>query len=242
MRARGVPDDAREEAVTSRPSAVSSLDVTLLERIGSTSNVVIAARELGISRDRANYHLRRLARAFGGPVVATARGGSGHGGTLLTPLGDRIAHGGFDVLELLGTGRPTTPVNRLTGTYRTGPPPALELGGGLALRVAFAAKDGERVTVLLDPEAIVVARERFPSSARNVVAATVEAVRGGTGPYGRRLVVRAGPTRFTVAMTAEPVRSLGLVRGRRVYLYVKATALRRVGRRPGRASPGSPRS
>jgi molybdate transport repressor ModE-like protein/molybdopterin-binding protein len=228
--------------VTARPPAVSSLDVSLLERIGSTANVVAAAQALGISRDRANYHLRRLARAFGGPVVASARGGAAHGGTLLTPLGDRIARGGFDVLDLLGSGRPAAPANLLVGTYRDGPSPHVEFAGGLALEVAFGGADGETVGVVLDPEAVVVARERFPSSARNVLAAMVEGVRRGPGPYGRLLSVRAGRVRLAVAVTAEPVRTLGLARGRRVYLYVKATALRRVGRPARRPSPGSPRS
>ncbi|MGB6501811.1 MAG: TOBE domain-containing protein, partial [Thermoplasmata archaeon] len=66
----------------------------------------------------------------------------------------------------------------------------------------------------------------------NVVPATVESVGPGTGPFGRRLRVRAGRTRLTVALTREPIRTLGLTPGRRVYLYVKATALRRVGRTP----------
>ncbi|MGP8078190.1 MAG: TOBE domain-containing protein [Thermoplasmata archaeon] len=228
--------------MTDRPHVISSLDVALLERIGRTTTVVAAARDLGISRDRANYHLRRLARAFGGPVVAAERGGTGHGGTLLTPLGDRIAHGGFDILELLARRRVAAPVNLLAGTYRAGPPPRVELYGSLALRVAFAGVDGERLRLLLEPEAIVVARERFPSSARNVVAATVESVRPGAVPFGRLVVARAGPIRLTVAVTAEPVRTLGLAPGRRVFLYVKATALRRIGRSPGRASRGSPRS
>lgn len=223
-------------------SVVSSLDVELLARIGTRASVVAAARELGISRDRANYHLRRLARAFGGPVVAAARGGASHGGTLLTPLGDRIARGGFDVLDLLGPRSPSpAPANRLEGTYRAGPPPTVEVAPGLALRVAFAAPDGARVSLLLDPETVVVARGRFASSARNVLGATVEAVRSGTGPVGRLLTVRTGPLRLRIALTDETVRALGLARGRRVFLYVKATALRRVGRAAA-PSRGSPRS
>jgi molybdate transport repressor ModE-like protein len=226
---------------TRRSGEVSSLDVALLARIGRTANLVAAARALGISRDRANYRLRHLARAFGGPVVATARGGSGHGGTLLTPLGDRVAHGGFDVLEL-GAGRRRGPVaNRLVGTYRAGPPPSVAFGRSLSLRVAFPGRDRERVGVVVDPDAIVVARHRFESSARNVVAATVDAVRPGPDPFGRLLVARVGPVRLAVSVTPEPVRSLGLVRGRRVFLYVKATALRRVGG-PAAPSRGSPRS
>lgn len=215
--------------MTDRSVPVSSLDVTILGRIGATGSVVAAARALGISRDRANYRLRRLARAFGGPVVTSARGGRGHGRSLLTALGDRIAHGGFDVLQRLGPETARAPPNLLRGTYRAGPPPTVEVGPGLSLRVAFAALDGEPVRVVLDPETIVVARRRFASSARNVLAGTVERIRPGPGPLERELDVRAGPVRLSAALTAEPIRSLGLARGRRVYLYVKATALRRVG-------------
>ncbi|HTP54444.1 MAG TPA: TOBE domain-containing protein [Thermoplasmata archaeon] len=223
--------------MTDRPRTVSSLDVALLEQIGANASVVAAARALRISRDRANYHLRRLSRAFGRPVVATARGGATHGGTQLTPLGDRIARGGFDVLDTLGATRAPSPTNLLRGTYRAGPPPAVALGPTLALRVAFSANDGERVRITLDPEAIVVARARFASSARNVLPATVESIGRGAGRFGRSLLVRTGPTRLRVAVTAEPIRALGLAPGRQVYLYIKATALRRVARSASRGSP-----
>ena len=227
--------------MTARPVAVSALDVALLGRIGAAANVVVAARALGISRDRANYRLRRLARAFGGPVVRADRGGARHGTTVLTPLGDRIAHGGFDVVETLGPLPRGDDANRLRGTYRAGPPPEVELGPSLALRVAFRAADGEQVGVALDPESIVVARARFPSSARNVLPAVVEAVTAGGGPFGRLLFVRAGGQRLRVSVTAEPIRTLGLAPGRRVFLYVKATAIRRIA--AARAvSRGSPRS
>ncbi|MFY9716692.1 MAG: TOBE domain-containing protein [Thermoplasmata archaeon] len=219
--------------------SVSSLDVALLQQIGARASVVAAAHALTISRDRANYRLRSLSRTFGGSVVSAARGGSRHGGTHLTPLGDRIARGGFAVLDSLGPTPSPSAVNLLRGTYRAGPPPEVRLGGSLVLRVAFAAEDGEPVRLVLDPEAIVVARVRFASSARNVLSATVESVRSGPGPFGRSIWVRAGRTRLRVAVTAEPIRALGLAPGRRVYLYVKATALRRVA--PS-ASPGSRRS
>jgi molybdopterin-binding protein/molybdate transport repressor ModE-like protein len=225
--------------VTDRRRSVSSLDVALLQQIGARASVVAAARALAISRDRANYRLTSLARTFGGSVVSAARGGAHHGATRLTPLGDRIARGGFAVLDSLGATRAPAPVNVLRGTYHAGPPPEVRVDGALSLRVAFVADDGETVRLVLDPEAIVVARERFASSARNVLAATVESVRAGPGPFGRSLWVRAGHTRLRIAVTPEPIRALGLARGRRVYLYVKATALRRIA--PS-ASPGSPRS
>jgi len=216
-----------------RPNHVTSTDVALLRSLARERSLVGASRRVGISRDSAVYRIARLGRAFGGPVVRSVRGGSDHGATLLTPLGDRIARGGFDSLDLLGARpvAPPPPPNRFVGTYRRDPHPAVVLGRGVRLRVAFAAEDGERVAVVLDPEAVLLARRRFPSSARNVLSGTVESVDlHAPDPVGRTLRVRLGPVRLRVAVTSETVRSLGLTAGTRVVLYVKATSLRRVAR------------
>jgi len=217
-----------------REQLVSSTDVALLQALAREPSVVSASRHLGISRDRAVYRLDRLSRAFGGRVVASVRGGSHHGGTLLTPLGDRIAHGGFASLELLD-GRPARPLpapNVLRGVYHRSPAPEIRVGRTLRLRVAFPADDGAAVTVVLDPETVVVARRRFPSSARNVLPAVVEGLRREPGGLELTLSVRCAGHRLRVAVTDEPVRQLGLRPGARVWLYVKATALRRVGGAP----------
>jgi molybdopterin-binding protein/molybdate transport repressor ModE-like protein len=221
------------------PRMVTSLDVALLRRVALERSVVAASRSVGMSRDQAVYRIRRLSRAFGGPVVRAVRGGAEHGASLLTPLGDRIVRGGFDSVELLDARPllPSAPGNLLRGTYRASPRPEVRLGPSLSLRVAFDAPDGAKVAMVLDPEAIVVARRRFPSSARNVIAGRVLAVTGGPEPGERTLLVRCGSSRLRVAITDEPVRQLGLRPGASVLLYVKATALRRVG--PTRGSPRS---
>jgi len=228
--------------MNARGSLVTDTDVALLRSLGQKRSVVAASRSVGISRDRAIYRLARLERAFGGPVVSGVRGGRSHGGTNLTPLGDRIVRQGFDSIELLES-RPVTPLshpNLLHGTFRAAPSPAVELAGGPRLRVAFTAEEGEAVALLLDPEAILVARGKFPSSARNVVRGVVSHVQ--RGPGGTTLVVKVGRAGFRVAVTEEPVRQLHLDPGVRVWLYVKATALRRVGPAGPRATRGSPRS
>jgi molybdopterin-binding protein/molybdate transport repressor ModE-like protein len=226
-----------------RTNVVTDQDVALLRSLGEARSVVAASRRVGITRDRAVYRLDRLARAFGGPVVTSERGGRAHGSTRLTALGDRVVRGGFDSVELID-GRPLAPLsasNVLRGVYHRSPSPEVVVGRDLRLRVAFAAEDGERVAVLLDPEAVLVARHRFASSARNVLSGTVVSVRPA-GPVGRTLVVKAGPVRLRAAVTAEPVRQLGLTPGAKVVLYVKATALRRVGAARRALTPGSPRS
>lgn len=216
-----------------RTNLVTSTDVALLRALARERSLVGASRRLGISRDRAVYRVERLERAFEGPVVRAVRGGSGHGGSTLTALGDRIVRGGFDSLELLDA-HPLTPLskpNLLHGVYHRAPNPEVRMGRSLRLRVAFPAQDGEAVSVLLDPESVVVARRRFPSSARNVLRATVERVRRDPDALGLTLVVRCSGARLRVAITEEPVRQLGLRPGAVVWLYVKATALRRVGDR-----------
>lgn len=216
----------------SRPSLVTSTDIELLRTLAQERSLVGSSHRLGITRDRAMYRIARLARAFGGPVVRTAKGGRDHGGTVLTPLGDRILRGGFESVELVGA-RPATPLalpNLLDGIYYGTPHPELRIGRTLRLRVAFAAEDRARTSVLLDPEAIVVARRRYLTSARNVLRGTVEGIRRDA-PGAPRLVVRCSGRRLRVAITDEGIDQLRLRVGQPVWLYVKATALRRV-RRP----------
>ena len=219
--------------MSEQPSRVTDTDVALLRSIGRVRSVVAASRAVGISRDRAVYRLDRLEHAFGGPVVASERGGRTHGGTVLTALGDRIVRGGFDAVEMIHARSvaDVAPPNLVRGVYRAGPPPEVEVAPRVRFRVAFAADDGSPVRVAVDPESIVVARRRFASSARNVLPATVVGIERGSGGLGRLLHVRVGPVELRVAVTEEPIRQLGLRRGARVVLYVKATALRRVARR-----------
>ena len=214
-----------------RAPSVTDGDIALLRALGRLGSVVAASREVGMTRDRATYRLVRLERAFGGPVVAAHRGGRAHGATQLTALGDRIVRQGFDAVELIDARVVTpalTPPNWLSGRFQARPAPTLELSGGVRLRVAFPAEDGERVRAALDPEAILVARERFDSSARNVLRATVERVRPRAALPRDRLTVRVGALRLRVAVTEEALVQLGLRPGVPVWLYVKATALRRV--------------
>ena len=228
-----------------RAHVVTDTDVDLLRAVGRQGSVVGASRTLGITRDRANYRIAQLERAFGGAVVASERGGRVHGDTRLTALGDRIVRQGFDSFEISDT-RPSAPPlrsNLLRGTYRAGACPEVVLRSGVRLRVAFTARDGEPISLLLDPESILVARGRFPSSARNVLRATVVGVDRGRAPFEANLLARAGTDRLRIAVTGDSARRLELAKGRTVWLYVKATALRRIGRdRSVRGSAGpSPR-
>ncbi len=225
--------------MTARPATVTATDVALLRYLAQEGSIVAASRRAGISRDRANYRLARLASAFGGPTVVSVRGGLGHGRTRLTPLGDRIVRQGFDAVELLES-RPVAPIaasNLLHGAYRTGPPPTVAVGGGVEFRVTFRAEEGERVGVLVDPEAILLARQRFVSSARNVFPAAIQTVRRNGRAASSMVTVRVGPVRLRVAVTDETIRELRLRAGGRTWVYLKATSLRRAG--GARSSAGS---
>jgi len=227
----------------SRTSLVTSTDVALLRSLATERSLAGASRRIGISRDRAVYRIDRLARAFGGPVVASLRGGADHGGTVLTPLGDRIVRGGFESVELLDA-RPVTPLeppNLLRGVYHRRIPPEVRVGRSLRLRVTFDVPDGTPVSLLLDPESVIVARRRFASSARNVLTGRVARVRFDPRGRSATLYVQCSGTPIRVTITPETVRDLRLRAGVPVWLYVKATALRRVGERR-RATRGSPRS
>jgi molybdate transport system regulatory protein len=62
----------------------------LLEAIDREGELRAAAGRLGMSYMRAWTLLREMNRAFGRPLVETARGGTTHGRARLTPLGRRV--------------------------------------------------------------------------------------------------------------------------------------------------------
>ena len=207
-------------------SWLAPVDVRLLRELARDPNLVRASRALGTGRDRAVYRLRRLTLLYGRPVAVGRRGGSTPGATRLTPLGRR----------LLGRASGEHPgTHRWTGTYSGRPSPRVLLGPGAALEVAFRVRERSAVTVEVDPEAFVVARHRVELSARNALAATVRGIH--TRPGGVALLEVDWKGRSVrVAITRGSIRRLELVPGARVYLYVKATAIRRV------RSPAHPRS
>ncbi len=62
----------------------------LLDAIVRHGRLAAAARELEMSYMRAWKLVQLLNRSFRGPLVATERGGSGHGKATLTALGVRV--------------------------------------------------------------------------------------------------------------------------------------------------------
>lgn len=62
----------------------------LLERIEATGSIAAAGRALGMSYKRAWGLVEEMNGIFAEPVVATSKGGSGHGGAELTPTGREV--------------------------------------------------------------------------------------------------------------------------------------------------------
>jgi molybdate transport repressor ModE-like protein len=196
---------------------LAPVDVRLLGELAHEPNLVHAARTLGVGRDRAVYRLKRLERLFGRPVAVGQRGGPNPGATHLTPLGRRLLRAATGIHP---------GANLWTGTYRAGPPPTVVFGPGALLEVSFHARDGNPVTVEVDPEGFVVARRPVTLSARNVLRIVVERVRVHPDDTAT-LVARWGDRPVRVALTLGSVRRLGLTPGTRAYLYAKAVAVRR---------------
>jgi molybdopterin-binding protein/molybdate transport repressor ModE-like protein len=195
---------------------LQKVDRALLAALATSSSLVEASRRAGIGRDRAVYRIRRLERSLRREIVRAHRGGPGHGRTELTPYGRSLLRGVVPRSRRL---------NRFEGTYLGGPAPRVRLRGGTELAVAFRAKPGEHLAVTISPEALLLARHRFPSSARNVLTGRV----AGRLPRGKGppvLPLDCGGLRLRAAVTPQSVRSLGLVPGRRVFVYLKATAVR----------------
>lgn len=64
--------------------------IELLRAVACHNSISAAARQLGMPYKRAWLLIDSLNRGFGQPVVMTAIGGKGGGGTRLSPLGKRL--------------------------------------------------------------------------------------------------------------------------------------------------------
>jgi molybdate transport system regulatory protein len=217
-----------------RTGFLTPSDVALLSAVARTGSVAAASRRESISRYRGLYRLARLSEEFGGRLVTGDRGGASHGGARLTELGWRLLRHGSEVLPAAAasSSRPSWGVTALRGAWHAEPFPHVDLAGGPTLAVTFQAEEGRSVTVAVEPEAVVLARGNFPTSARNALPGVVRRIRHRVGASSLDVaLVEVSVGRRTVGalVTDRAVRALNLVPGRRVVAYVKATAIRRVG-------------
>jgi molybdopterin-binding protein len=106
----------------------------------------------------------------------------------------------------------------------------VDVDGGPRLYVTFQALEGEPVDLAIPADSVLLARGRFPTSARNVLPGRVlqverSSVRGPGTPRGVELSL--GKVRLWAAVTEASVHRLGLKPGRPVVVYLKATAVHR---------------
>lgn len=64
--------------------------VELLARIGATGSISEAARQMGMSYNRAWLHIQDINKSFKSPLVTSARGGNSGGGAGLTETGKQV--------------------------------------------------------------------------------------------------------------------------------------------------------
>jgi molybdate transport system regulatory protein len=86
-----VTEGLRFRIVLTRGVALGPGKADLLGAIADTNSITAAASRFGMSYKRGWSLVRELNRAFAGPLVETAKGGSGGGGSArLTPLGRHV--------------------------------------------------------------------------------------------------------------------------------------------------------
>lgn len=77
--------------------------IELLRAIAETHSITSAAKSLHIPYKRAWILIDSLNQGFGHPVVDTAAGGKGGGGSRLTPLGEELVARYWSLEERLNT-------------------------------------------------------------------------------------------------------------------------------------------
>jgi molybdate transport system ATP-binding protein len=118
-------------------------------------------------------------------------------------------------------------VLEVTCSSGSGHPKRVRTRGGLELETPWPAREGERWTIGIRGEDILISLDR-PNriSARNVIPGRVAAI--DDQPDHRQVHVDADSERLIAKLGAEAVDELGLSEGTSVFLIVKSQALRRI--------------
>ena len=206
----------------------TSRDAALLRAIREAGSLNAAAAELGRSYARAHGRLEDLEAAFGS-LIERQRGGSGGGGSELTPAAERLL-ARFERLQSALSGTASVEETVLAGRVvdREGELATVETDAG-RMR-ALAPPDADRVQVAVRADTVTLqAPGEAPSagatSARNRFSGTVRDV--DRGESVALVAVDAGGDRPIAALvTVESVERLGLEPGTDVVVTVKATATR----------------
>jgi len=90
MRAGNRTVGARLRVVLEPDVAIGPGKADILESIRETGSIAAAGRRMGMSYKRAWRLVDALNRVFKAPLVATTKGGRGHGGATLTEAGEEV--------------------------------------------------------------------------------------------------------------------------------------------------------
>lgn len=80
----------RLRLVLGQSIAVGPGKADLLAAVAESGSISAAGRLMGMSYKRAWYLLDTMNRCFREPLVAASKGGKGHGGAHLTPMGEQV--------------------------------------------------------------------------------------------------------------------------------------------------------
>ena len=83
-------DSPRLRVLLGAAIAIGPGKADLLDAIAASGSISAAAKRMGMSYRRAWLLVDTMNSCFQGPLVASARGGTGGGGARLTPLGEEV--------------------------------------------------------------------------------------------------------------------------------------------------------
>lgn len=209
---------------------IGARDVEALRAIDEFGSMHRAAAELGRSYSRIQRRVVELEEVVG-PLVTRQRGGSGGGGSSLTPNAEQLLDS-FERLraEFAGLARAEESVFSGRVLERSGALATVETDAGTV--TALVPPDVERVQVSVRSDVVVLTTpdetpEPEGTSLRNSFRGTVARVERGDG-LGRVTVDVGAETPLRVLVTETSLDKLGLTDGQSVVASFKATATRAI--------------
>lgn len=212
--------------------AFDAEDAALLDAIAEAGSLNAAAKSLNRSYSRAHKRLTRLESAFGS-LVERQRGGSGGGGSRLTPLADQVL-AQFDRLRAEFSGVAETETTVLDGTVldRDSELGVVETAAGEIRALVPANADDVQVSIRADAVTLQ-APDSTPledaTSARNRLFGTVSSVDAGESVATVTVDVGA-ETELSCLVTRRSIDLLELEPGVEVVASLKATTIRAIPR------------
>lgn len=208
-------------------------DARLLREIDETGSVAAASANLGRSRARDLARIEELEAAFG-PLVERQRGGSGGGGSSLTPNATAVVNQ-YERLQVALSATAQVPETVLEGTVTAvdGELADVSTPVGSVRGIHTGIEVDDPVQVRIDADAITVLDpDADPNpdatSARNRLRGVVSGIDRGETVFTVTIDVDSTP--FRALVTAESADRLDLARDRPVVVTWKATATRLVPR------------